>query len=660
MRVRMKNKKNNNSYLVRDFKSIYGMLRDMVLHGYRDKNGYKNIFVEEKKYDSVLAKIRFMMQEMPRALQMQEKDHKRQYYFLNEPMKWQNNPLTTVFRYALPNGKELFFYMNILESLSDLKCKTAEEISKEILEKYRWYQYSDVEKAVEKTLRKMKNQTIISNKKVKGVRAKSYCMEECIWENDFSKEELADIYYYLDFLKNVMPFELPYYLLQKNLEAYVITKCDKREGLKKEEVFLFHNRNTVNVIDSEKIYALLKGAKSKAVLNMQYTYANLELNRINRKQKEQNVQTPEEKDWEFVVKNLRYDKETGMLYLETINDLNGTSYTYTTPLERVEFKQESNDLFQVFHSIYFERIFQLCSQKDGKWEVLELEKELFKQNYYDQRLYEELLSEKQEYNLFEYAKKEKKYYNTINKPLLFPSTRLHKEALKSLEDLSYTEFFLQKETIEKIKKKLNAFESSWNVKDIINSPGTTKNTKRNPTYKELKKVLEAVLNKKMLVDKTGKSFLPLRVRYAIRKDEFQILAYEKAADACTLVTWEDIDFQKVGKREFVDEKEQKKWAEKLDEKQETIQIKLESPLKTVNVDNMLTERLFMFLSAYERKVTYFEEEGRFEIEVKCYQDDKEELLEYLKTYSTLFLVQITEKDCSTKDCNPFLVCRAWH
>ena len=43
---------------------------------------------------------------------------------------------------------------------------------------------------------------------------------------------IHEIVDYLDFLKNVMPFELPYFLLQKNLELYLLHRGITTDGKK--------------------------------------------------------------------------------------------------------------------------------------------------------------------------------------------------------------------------------------------------------------------------------------------------------------------------------------------------------------------------------------------------------------------------------------------
>jgi len=662
----MANKDSHNGALNRDFKGIYDVLRDMVLRGYRDSNAYSHIFVSRSKYSAILAKIRFMFfdieedmlkeqKELP-VLQEERKGRKKQYYFLNQPMKWQDNPLAGVWRYAIPDRTDLFFYLNILQELGTIKGKKIEKLTGDVIsnieavfegeKKYEEGETEELENGIERTLPKLEAHGIICKELLEGKN--SYRIEKNIWHEDFLNGELQEIYDYLSFLKNAMPFELPYYFLQNNLKLYMLAKGIEP---RKEPLFLFRHRNIVNVIDSEKIYVFLKSIKSKKPLKIVNTEKYTELHRLKRDNQEYDTREVDGSENEILAKEIKYNRKTGQLHLLASNIKENEDSVFWYGFDRIEFADKKKptgfrDIFHVFHSVYFERIFCLCNQEKDSFNEIEMEKTLFKGEI-NIPIKKELLPKEGKDSLFLYDKENRKYCNNYKK-IPFFSTRIHREALKSLEDIPYTKAFLRQSTIDKIKKQMENFESSWDIKDIKKCFREKQEEEilfeiNEEIAKKIRGLLQAIRNEWIILDKKGKSFVPLRLQYSIRNEKIRLFVYDPEQEDCKMLLWEEIDFSQIikNRREFIHKVDRKEVMQKAVEKQETLKIKLVSHWKTVNADNLLTRDLFMVLSSYERKVSYSEETGEFDIEIKCWPDDKAELIEDIKANSVGFRMEIS-------------------
>ena len=105
---------------------------------------------------------------------------------------------------------------------------------------------------------------IQSQKDGRNVR---YYVTEDIWK-EYSEEELKQIYMLLDFIRNIMPFEMPYVFLQNKLKLYLLSRGidDLPEG-----VFQFKHNHLFNVLDNEIMLDLLRALKRDRVVQLERT-----------------------------------------------------------------------------------------------------------------------------------------------------------------------------------------------------------------------------------------------------------------------------------------------------------------------------------------------------------------------------------------------------
>lgn len=259
------------SYLGKNYDAVHDMLRDICVRGYRKRKDFARIGVKGSKFDNLRCQILCMLNETDVSMCG---EGKQGITFSHEPMLWQNNALAETFRYVIPDAEDFFYYFVILQALNECKYLkgekflTVHDICGEWIEDYyddkEQYEYN---KQVRRKLEELEAHGIVKRSEYTDSENQiQYKLLPYIWE-DFTPEELLDIHTYLSFLQNTMPLELPFYMLQKNLEWWARSETQLSAVYKKmqQDIFLFKHHNPVNVIDSEAIYAFLMIAKEREV-----------------------------------------------------------------------------------------------------------------------------------------------------------------------------------------------------------------------------------------------------------------------------------------------------------------------------------------------------------------------------------------------------------
>lgn len=606
-------KKEKNTEFARDFRAVHDTLRDMCARGYRGRQDYKRIGVGSSTYDNHLKKqIESMLNETEAFSNGR---------FVYKPMEWQENPLTGVFRYVIPDEQKFVYYYGILSVLArqykeDLQS-FAEGIGLEGLEIINICEEMQVysqggeipNKQVWRKLQDLKEQYIISEITGRGAELR-YKLNDPIWDS-FEMEELKKIYDCLCFLENVQPFGIPYYLLRKNLELWM-RKLDEEEwDAYAKEIFLFRHRNPLTILDSEMIYACLYSAKKKDEDIL--CYLNLDpyefLGEMH--DKEDN-----EYEYKYVPvhlnpEHLEYDCYTGLLTVSKVS-VEDDEKDGKIPVKnllfldkavtedgKVSFRKRSlphvDDIFHNINSIYFERLVELRLQDDrNKWTRDELIEHFFRgKEYWYSDVFDRVVLGKKN----KIYKKDKKKTKTavscfketkegifesvawdVREQDMFYTPRLAVEALKSIPELEdFTEYFLDEELIEKIRAYTENYTLTWDVKDIrlVNRKNGVSLFSKEEKIIKTKELIRNFHESGLVYDKDNKEYYMLRLQYSIYKDEFRVLAQETSGEEkLTLLTQDDVIF----KKRFADreklEAARNNYKSKLEESMDTMKFRL--------------------------------------------------------------------------------------
>ena len=687
-----------NSKLDNYYFSTHGMLHYMALRGYRPDDEYGYIRIKKAKFNSCLRKIRTMLNETG-ALKKRKEEEKTIHYIKYEPMKYQNNPLAETFRYTKPDTKELFFYMLLLSELAfDYEHGRNEVTTLAPLIDTEYLSESnnvdkDTEQKVRRFLNMLEKQGVVErNKEKKNVR---YKLNYNIWAG-FGEEELVQLYDYLSFLRNVMPFELPYMLLQENLKLQLKLRCEKYI---ENDFFLFTDRNPVKVLDSEAIYQFLSMAKSGETMPIQFQDTLKELVMPGKWERDKLWKSKNEKKTEWGAKEL--DEKLPPLGIWHYNDdINGSNnelhvkcLTYDTfsgelttdkgaALSDVAFykakvkdgkviyedemmenekvlKRDEEVAFDNIYNIYFERLIELSymREKNG-WTREELEQHFFRGTEIYEDVWSALVPEEgakdYEYSCFVYDGQKYRLKKGL-RPMFF-TPKLITEAFKNLLDLEYTKAFLDECVIELIRDYTKDIECSWSEKSI-HALSNTKNDLSEKSYTNIREVLQRFRDKGYVYDKNGNMYYMLRIEYSAYKDRFRLFVENAVSGEIKLLPLEVFDFHMdelltaaldVNDRQMREKIEEKReaWCAKVDGllKEMQLHIRANTPAISGALDNLRSRKLMNYLSRFDRVIRYVndnpdEKPGEFFVTMRFWPDDEAEIMSELEVFKKEFEIE---------------------
>lgn len=248
----------NKSYLlIRDYNNIREILRDIYIFGCFSREDFIKKGISGRKYDNEQRRISSYLPEgFIKKKQVNRKKIMYCSYKLEDSAK---NYLAQTYRNKSFTMLDIMSYFFVLQILGDGKEYSLDEILNQIPLRNKDVVFtsnnlrSKLEELVENSL-------ITINKTGKNVK---YKISKDIWEN-FSKEELEEIYIYLEFLKNVSPIKIPYYFLQRKLKMYI--KMERNMDFNKENIFQLKHNHLFNTLDNEILLECLCAIKQKRKL----------------------------------------------------------------------------------------------------------------------------------------------------------------------------------------------------------------------------------------------------------------------------------------------------------------------------------------------------------------------------------------------------------
>lgn len=671
------------SNLGREFSPAHNMLRDMMLRGYRTKEDYQNIRVENNKYDTYLRQVKSMMGKYPEALEEERIDGKKVFRFRNQPMKWQNNPLAELLVHILPPKKEFYVYMTVFQILNnekeyslrflyedlkaelinyyDLELDFEKEKEQDLLEEKREKEVKSEEKELQRfrrTLKKMEAQGLIYSRRQDGELV--YFLKNDMW-NLFTDDELVEIWHYVSFLRNVMPFELPYVLLQNNLELWLHRKRKVHLIEVEKEIFLFRHRNPINVLDSEAICGFFSSAKKEKSVNIQISSLLYEYHtpkdwmhniKISKHQTEATIKRMVPAHYVLddtlgmgdIYYNCRtgeilYEKEEGLKSITpkgirfycTKSSKDGISDIVSTMPQVVK------NVFSQGNSIYLQRLAELCYGTKKEWTEQEL-KHLFFRGQKDDDYYKDIFERlapkvDTDYSCFDYDDRKKVYRWKEKFKDVFYIPQFALEAFWSIPELDYTSYFLSPELEKKIQQITHKkISRNWDTSKL--HWREQKLEAREERYSDIRTIIMVCFRKRgYIFDKKGKKYDLLRIQYSLYQDEFRLLVRDCVDRSIKFLPVYEADVTKIDLMQVNRKKallDQREWQAQVDSmmKQKTIVFTRNAP--SAYCDNQLSEHILMALAGYEHKTTYRNpspdtQAGEFEIVLKYWPEDEKDL-----------------------------------
>ena len=215
---------------------------------YDSKMCSSKLNINVNSWEKLLKKIKMYLPE--NFFQQDQKGHRKKLKCVYDRMKNTGNYLCEIFRNKSFTPAEIFIFMNILQ-LTKARAKEQRNLISEI-------QQRSTEIISESTIKR--NLNTMAKEGYLEKSGSSYVLSKDIWE-DFSKEELLELYDYLSFVKNIVPMEAPFYLLEQKLKLYIESLSGM--DIPQNETFLYlYNNDLGCVLDNEILLKLLRAVYS--------------------------------------------------------------------------------------------------------------------------------------------------------------------------------------------------------------------------------------------------------------------------------------------------------------------------------------------------------------------------------------------------------------
>ena len=252
------------SLLIRDYDNIRRILRDIYIFGCYSRDDFIEKGFSGRKYDNEQRRINAYL---PQGFLKKRRVNKKvQYYCYYGPYEGDQgflavNRLAETYSnksFTMLDITSYFFVLGILNAHPGL---TLMELLDEIPQSNEdilftkdnlWVKLGELEEA-----------GLIRVQK-EGRNVKYYVVDD-IWE-EYSDEELVQIYTFLEFAANVMPLEMPYIYLRRKLKLYLSSR-----GITKlpEGIFQFKHNHLFTILDNEILLELLRAIDSCCSVTIQ-------------------------------------------------------------------------------------------------------------------------------------------------------------------------------------------------------------------------------------------------------------------------------------------------------------------------------------------------------------------------------------------------------
>ncbi|WP_026527779.1 helix-turn-helix transcriptional regulator [Butyrivibrio sp. VCD2006] len=304
----------NSNYLIRDYENIRAILRDIYIYGCFSKDDFvEKLGISSRKYDKEQQRISAYLPE--NFIQKRRVDKKAVLYCTYHGMEDSRNYLADTYRNKSFTALDIMAFFFVQQLLAETEEMTAGEILEALpsLNDDAVFTKDNLRVKLDELVEKG---FITTTKRGRSVK---YRLCKDIWE-DFSDEELLDIFNYLEFMKNVSPIGMPYFFLQDKLKLYLKSSRDIDSSDYK--VFSFKHNHLYNILDNDVLLEILKAKQKKRLLKVTY----------NNKQKENTI----------IVGEIIHDSVYGRQYLHCY--LLESKRTSVIRIDRIDEASDIGDL----------------------------------------------------------------------------------------------------------------------------------------------------------------------------------------------------------------------------------------------------------------------------------------------------------------------------
>lgn len=248
--------------LIRDYSDIRDILRDIYIYGCFSRDDYINKGISGRKYDNEQRRITSYL---PDKFIKKKREGKRVLPYCSYNMtETPENFLAETYRNKSFTLLDIMSYFFVLTLLNEGQGMTLPELLEVIPEENAEIIYT--KDNLRKKLDELIEKGLIASKKV-GRRVLYKTVEDSL--GYFETQELTDIYWLLEFVKNVNPIEMPYFFLQRKLRLYLYAN----RGIQVDDIhtFQYKHNHLFNVLDNEVVLVILRAIHAQRELNIQYS-----------------------------------------------------------------------------------------------------------------------------------------------------------------------------------------------------------------------------------------------------------------------------------------------------------------------------------------------------------------------------------------------------
>ena len=245
--------------LIRDYADIRDILRDIYIYGCFSRDDFISKGISGRKYDNEQRRIASYL---PSKFIKKKRDGKRVLPYCSYDMtETLENFIAETYRnksFTILDAMSYFFILSVLENKQDITLSEILEIIPEENDKI-IYTKDNLRKKLEELTEKGLIKTKRKGRKVLYEITDDYFAA-------FEDSELIDLYWLLEFVKNVSPIEMPYFFLQRKLKLYL--SVERNVELSDITSFQYKHNHLFNVLDNDVAIEILKSIHSRRSLTL--------------------------------------------------------------------------------------------------------------------------------------------------------------------------------------------------------------------------------------------------------------------------------------------------------------------------------------------------------------------------------------------------------
>ena len=262
---------NKSTLMIRDYDNIRKILRDIYIYGCFTKSDFVEMGYSGRKVDKEQQRINAYLPD--KFLKKRRVDKKVIQYCRYNFSESTKNYLAETYRNKSFTMLDIMSYFYILQLLGD----GVERTLPEILDKL---PCCNNEIEFTKDNLRVKLDELLENRFIKvrrDGRNVRYSISDDIWR-DFTDEELIELITYLEFIKNVLPVEMPYYFLQRRMKLYLFS--ERGVSIEGKNPFQFKHNHIFNSLDNDIVIECLMAIQGRRTIQIEKDGGNNTINAL--------------------------------------------------------------------------------------------------------------------------------------------------------------------------------------------------------------------------------------------------------------------------------------------------------------------------------------------------------------------------------------------